>query len=127
VLILLIGGHGGAAGLVALTLGMLLLDVAMQCGQVANQARIFALRPEARSRLNTAYMTCAFTGGSIGSWLGVRAYEHFGWNGVCALVGIAAVIALARHIAHTVAKQRTEVAPSAASGRVAAESGQPVK
>jgi predicted MFS family arabinose efflux permease len=106
VLILLVGGHGGGLGLVALTLGMLVLDVAMQCGQVANQARIFALRHEARSRLNTAYMTCAFTGGSVGSWLGVRGYEHCGWNGVCGLVGIAVLIALVRHVAHTLATQR---------------------
>lgn len=127
VLILLAGGHGGGVGLVTLTLGMLLLDVAMQCGQVANQARIFALRPEARSRLNTAYMTCAFTGGSIGSWLGVRAYAHFGWNGVCGLVGIAALVALARHVAHAAAKQRTAAPPAAAAGRIAADAGRPVK
>jgi predicted MFS family arabinose efflux permease len=106
-LVLLAGGHGGALGLVTLTLGMLLLDVATQCGQVANQARIFALRPESRSRLNTAYMTCAFVGGSVGSWLGVRGYEHYGWNGVCGLVGVAAVIALIRHLAHLPAKQRS--------------------
>lgn len=125
--ILLSGGHGGAAGLVALALGMLLLDVAMQCGQVANQARIFALRPEARSRLNTAYMTCAFTGGSIGSWLGVRAYGHFGWNGVCGLVGIAALMALTRHVAHAVAEQRTATATAAPAGRIATEANHPTK
>jgi predicted MFS family arabinose efflux permease len=106
VLVLLAGGRGGALGLVTLTIGMLLLDVATQCGQVANQARIFALQPEARSRLNTAYMTCVFTGGSLGSWLGVRAFEHYGWNGVCGLVGIAAMLALARHVAHTPATTR---------------------
>lgn len=119
--VLLAGGHGGGAGLIALALGMLLLDVAMQCGQVANQARIFALRPEARSRLNTAYMTCAFTGGSLGSWLGVRGFAHFGWNGVCGLVGSAALIALARHIAHTVAKQRTVTATAAPAERITAD------
>ncbi|MDX3231512.1 MFS transporter [Streptomyces sp. ME19-01-6] len=92
------GALGGAVGLTALLVGMLLLDVAMQSGQVANQARIFALRPEARSRLNTAYMTCAFLGGSIGSWLGVRTYDHFGWSGVSALVATTAALALARHL-----------------------------
>lgn len=51
-------------------------------------------------------MTCAFTGGSVGSWLGVRGYEHFGWNGVCGLVGIAVLIALVRHVAYTLATQR---------------------
>ncbi|WP_214320096.1 MFS transporter [Nonomuraea sediminis] len=94
--VLLIGARGGATGLVGLGAGMLLLDVAMQSGQVANQARIFALRPEARGRLNTAYMTCSFAGGSAGSWLGVQAYTHLGWPGVCALVAIAAGIALLR-------------------------------
>jgi predicted MFS family arabinose efflux permease len=87
------GSLGGPAGLAALTIGMLGLDVAVQSGQVANQARIFALRPEARSRLNTAYMTCSFLGGSGGSWLGVRAYTRLGWPGVCLLVALAAGLA----------------------------------
>jgi predicted MFS family arabinose efflux permease len=98
--VLAYGARGGAAGLVALALGMLMLDVAMQCGQVANQARIFALRPEARARLNTAYMTCAFLGGSAGSWLGVRAYLRFGWLGVCALAAVLVALALTRHLLH---------------------------
>jgi predicted MFS family arabinose efflux permease len=76
---------------------MRLLDAATRSGQVANQARILALRPEARARLNTAYMTCAFLGGSAGSWLGVRAYAAFGWNGVCGLVMLLAGLALLRH------------------------------
>jgi len=89
-----------AAGLIALGAGMLLLDVAVQCGQVANQARIFALRPDARSRVNTAYMTCVFIGGSAGSWLGVRAYLRFGWPGVCALLALFAAAALIRHLVY---------------------------
>ncbi|MFD8739472.1 MFS transporter [Streptomyces sp. NPDC059618] len=96
-IMLLTGSLGGVVGLVGLGAGMLLLDVAVQSGQVANQARIFALHPEARARLNTAYMTCAFLGGSAGSWLGVRAYGAFGWNGVCALITILAGLALLRH------------------------------
>ncbi|MPY31086.1 MFS transporter [Streptomyces adustus] len=95
--LLLTGDLGGAVGLAGLGAGMLLLDVAMQSGQVANQTRIFALRSEARARLNTAYMTCAFLGGSVGSWLGVRAYSTFGWNGVCGLVMLLAGLALLRH------------------------------
>jgi hypothetical protein len=68
-----------------LIVGTLVLDVAMQSGMVADQVRIFALRPEVRSRLNTAYMTCAYPGGSVGSWPAVNAYTRFGWPGVCAL------------------------------------------
>jgi predicted MFS family arabinose efflux permease len=93
-------------GLVGLVAGILLLDVAVQCNQVANQARIFALDPAARSRLNTVYMTCAFLGGSAGSWVGVQAYTHLGWLGVCALLGAAALLALARHLLPTRARRR---------------------
>ncbi|MFF0271686.1 MFS transporter [Kribbella sp. NPDC004536] len=85
---------GGVGGLIAVALGMLLLDVAVQSGQVANQARIFALRPEMRSRLNTAYMTVAFLGGTAGSWLGVHAYLHFGWLSIPVLITVATLIAL---------------------------------
>ncbi|MEV3853188.1 MFS transporter [Streptomyces sp. NPDC050095] len=114
---LLLTGHlGGAVGLVGLGAGMLLLDVAMQSGQVANQARIFALRPEARARLNTAYMTCAFLGGSAGSWLGVRAYSAYGWSGVCALVAVLACLVLLRHVFRARA-----VTPSAAPQQSAPE------
>jgi predicted MFS family arabinose efflux permease len=98
--VLALGVLGGTAGLAALIAGMLILDVAMQSGQVANQARVFAIHPEMRSRLNTAYMTCAFLGGSAGSWLGVRIYLRFGWAGVCVFVAILAMVALARLLAH---------------------------
>lgn len=97
--VLAAGAGGGAAGLAALAGGTLLLDVSMQSGTVANLARVYAVRPDARSRLNTAYMTCAYLGGSGGSWLGVRIYGRAGWQGVCALVALLAVIALARHLA----------------------------
>lgn len=92
------GAQGGSPGLVALTVGTLLLDVAMQSGMIANQARVFALRADARSRLNTAYMTCVYLGGSVGSWLGVRVYGRAGWRGVCVLVAALAAVALVRHL-----------------------------
>ncbi|POX42348.1 MFS transporter [Streptomyces sp. Ru73] len=97
--VMAVGASGGALGPAALVLGTLLLDVAMQSGMVANQARVYAVRPDARSRLNTAYMTCAYVGGSAGSWIGVRAYGRAGWWGVCALVALLAALALARHLA----------------------------
>nr|WP_126642740.1 MFS transporter [Embleya hyalina] len=96
--VLTAGTLGGAVGLTALAVGLLLLDLAIQCGQVANQTRIFALRPQARSRLNTAYMTCSFLGGSVGSWLGVHAFARLGWPGVCGLVATAAGGALIVHL-----------------------------
>ncbi|GAA1937280.1 MFS transporter [Kitasatospora viridis] len=97
-LVLCGGRSGGAWGLIALGAGLLLLDVAVQSNQVANQARIFGLRPEIRSRLNSAYMTCAFLGGSAGSWVGARASGAFGWLGVCALVAALAAVVLVRQL-----------------------------
>ncbi|WP_033220948.1 MFS transporter [Kitasatospora phosalacinea] len=107
------GVAGGATGLAAVGLGLLLLDVAVQCSQVANQARIFALRPEARSRLNTAYMTCSFLGGSAGSWLAIRAYALLGWTGVCALIALAAALALTARLADGRCRRGREESPSA--------------
>ncbi len=92
--ILLAGTAARSAAIPVLITGMLLLDNAIQSGQVANQGRIFALAPHYRSRLNTAYMTCAFLSGSAGSWLGVRAYQWLGWPGVCALAATLAALPL---------------------------------
>jgi predicted MFS family arabinose efflux permease len=78
------------AGLIA---GVVLLDVGVQSGHVANQTRIYALDAHARSRLNTVYMFCYFSGGSLGSWLGALCWEYRGWPAVCAF-GIA-VMAIA--------------------------------
>ncbi len=96
--VLLTGTLHGRAGLLGLLAGMLLLDVSVQTSQVANQSRIFALLPSARSRLNSAYMTCVFLGGSAGSWIGTRVFLAFGWSGVCAVVGVAGAIALGRDL-----------------------------
>ncbi|MFI1584402.1 MFS transporter [Embleya sp. NPDC020630] len=112
--ILTLGSLAGVIGLTALAAGLLLLDVAIQCGQVANQARIFALRPEARSRLNTAYMTCSFLGGSAGSWLGIHTYTRLGWQGICALTALAATIVLLIHVAsHRHGRTRATAKPPA--------------
>jgi predicted MFS family arabinose efflux permease len=88
---LLLGAFGKImAGLIA---GVILLDVGVQSGHVANQTRIYALDPAARSRLNTVYMFCYFTGGSIGAWLGAICWAYKGWPAVCAF-GVA-VLAIA--------------------------------
>ncbi|MFJ8622140.1 MFS transporter [Kitasatospora sp. NPDC093550] len=99
--VLATGSRGGPLGLTALTLGTLLLDVAMQCGMVANQTRVDTLRPEARGRLRSAYMTCAYLGGSTGSWLGAQLWTHTGWWGVCTLLALLATLALTRHLTAT--------------------------
>jgi predicted MFS family arabinose efflux permease len=71
--------------MIALVIGVLVLDIGAQMTQVANQTRIFGLVPSARSRLNTVYMTVYFTGAAVGSAVATVAWVHWGWNGVSAL------------------------------------------
>jgi len=111
--VLAFGLLGGVTGLVFLVGGLVLVDLAVQCGQVANQSRIFALKAEARGRLNTAYMTCSFLGGTLGSWLGVQAYDLFGWIAVAAFVAFVALVALTRHLVHLSGRPGTTAPVSA--------------
>ena len=78
---LLFGALGGS--LAALIAGVVLLDLGVQGTQVANQTRIYALDPPARSRLNTVQMVTTFLGGAVGSSLGSFAWHEWGWRGVC--------------------------------------------
>jgi predicted MFS family arabinose efflux permease len=79
VVLWLFGSH-----IAALIIGVILLDFGVQAGHVSNQTRIYALFPEARSRLNMVYMICYFSAGAIGSYAGTACWQHLEWKGVCA-------------------------------------------
>ena len=85
--------------MLALAVGVVLMDVGVQATQVTNQSRVYALRPGARNRLNTVYMTTYFVGGSLGSALGLWAWGAYGWPGVCGVGAACAVLALANYAA----------------------------
>ena len=72
---------------VAIIMGIVLLDLGVQGTQILNQSIIYGLRPQARSRLTTAYMTCFFIGGAVGSAVAAAAFTHFGWTGVAVAGG----------------------------------------
>lgn len=84
----------GGQWLVGLGLGVILLDLGAQANHISNQTRIYALRPEARNRLNTVYIVTYFVGGATGATLGGLAWSGAGWLGVCAVGGALAVVAL---------------------------------
>lgn len=80
-LLLDIGGHD----MIALAAGTAMLELGIQGTHISNQSLFYVLRPDARSRLNTAYMTSYFAAGSIGSALSATVYSTHGWGGVCLL------------------------------------------
>ncbi|MBY9079299.1 MFS transporter [Paenibacillus sp. HN-1] len=83
----------GALSIVSLLAGVILLDLGVQGTQISNQARIYALEPAARSRINTVFMVSTFAGGSIGSTAGSYAWHAWGWIGVCGTGGGLVLIA----------------------------------
>ena len=89
------------ASIAGLVVGVIVLDVGVQAAQISNQSRIYALKPEARSRVNTVYMVAYFIGGAIGSVVGTTAWRLSGWTGVCiaglVFAGLAAWAHAARH------------------------------
>lgn len=73
--------------LAAIVFGVVLLDLGQQGAHILNQSVIYQLRPEARSRLTTAYMSCFFLGGVVGSAATGYIYKFAGWTGVAWLGG----------------------------------------
>jgi predicted MFS family arabinose efflux permease len=86
---ILFGLWTAIAGLVV---GVILLDFAVQSSLISNQHVVYALRPEARSRLNTIFMGGMFLGAAAGSAAAATAWKLGGWTGVSALgVGLGLV------------------------------------
>ncbi|WP_454761850.1 MFS transporter [Caulobacter segnis] len=79
---LILGFWPGVPGLVV---GVILLDFAIQSVLVSNQHIVYALKPEARARLNTVFMGGMFVGGAAGSAVAVMLWKSMGWTGVCAM------------------------------------------
>ncbi|WP_199838296.1 MULTISPECIES: MFS transporter [Streptomyces] len=67
------------AGIIAV---IVLLDIAVQGVNILNQTRLFAVAPQARSRLNTAFVTCNFLGGAVGSAAASVLWSAGGWTAV---------------------------------------------
>jgi predicted MFS family arabinose efflux permease len=84
----------GKSSVIALIIGIAVLDLGVQGLHVTNQSAIYALNPDARSRLTTAYMVSFFFGGAILSAVTSSLYASDGWSGVCVLGAVTATLAL---------------------------------
>lgn len=95
-LILAVFNH--LAGLIA---GVILLDLGVQMALIAHQSVIYALRPEARSRINTVFIMVMFIGGALGSAGGGLAWRIGGWGAVSALAIVLGAATLVVHLLPT--------------------------
>ncbi|WP_260599305.1 MFS transporter [Sphingomonas endolithica] len=90
-----IGVWGSIAGLIV---GVILLDFGVQSALVSNQHIVYALRPEARARLNTIFMGAMFLGGAAGSAAATWAWTLSGWTAVAVLGGLLSAASVAMQI-----------------------------
>ncbi len=97
-------GATGSTSIIPVAIAVLLFDVAIQGNNVLNQTRLFSVEPQARSRLNTAFVSCNFLGGAVGSLLAGFLWEFAGWmaimSGAMGLISLAFLLWVAqrRHI-----------------------------
>lgn len=77
----------GQSSVIALIVGILVLDLTVQGVHITNQTVIYRVQPQARNRLTAGYMTSYFIGGAGGSLLSAFAWQHGGWSAVC-LAGV---------------------------------------
>jgi predicted MFS family arabinose efflux permease len=92
-------GHS-IAGLV---IGVIIMDMGVQATHISNQSIIFALRPEARNRINTIYMVTYFLGGSAGTFFATQLWKNYQWNGVCAIGASLSALTLVIHFINLIA------------------------
>ena len=84
----------GHVSVLALIVGILVLDLTVQGVHITNQTVIYRVKPDARNRLTAGYMTSYFIGGAAGSLISASAWQHAGWTGVCAIGAVVAAINL---------------------------------
>lgn len=84
----------GHVSVLALIVGILVLDLTVQGVHITNQTVIYRVKPDARNRLTAGYMTSYFIGGAAGSLISAYAWQHAGWAGVCAVGAVMALVNL---------------------------------
>jgi predicted MFS family arabinose efflux permease len=94
----LLAAPGSPLALALLVAAAIAIDFGVQGNLVLGFRAIFALAPDARGRLNGAYIATFFAAGAVGSAVGAWAYARGGWTLAC-WVGVAPpLLALARFL-----------------------------
>ncbi|MFX4307589.1 MFS transporter [Acinetobacter soli] len=71
--------------------GVILAYFGLSALHVLNQNLVYRISLQARSRINSIYMTLYFAGAALGSLMAVYAWKHWGWT-ACASIGLGMAI-----------------------------------
>lgn len=109
----------GGDSLIWLLLGTVLFDLAIQTQRILNQSQAFALAPNSRSRVNTAYIAGNFMGAACGSLLATALWAIDRWPAVTGAGACTALLALVICTTRALTRQRpaTEARGAAACRR----------
>ena len=83
------------SSLVALAGGLMAVDLGVQGSFVANQARVYALDPDARSRMSGQLLLTAYLGAAGCSVTIAAFWDVWGWGGTCAFAFVLVFLGLA--------------------------------
>lgn len=83
------------SSLALLVLAAVAIDFGVQANLVFGYRAIFSLAPEARGRLNGAYLATFFAAGAVGSAVGAWAYARGGWALACCIGAAPPLVAVA--------------------------------
>ena len=103
----------GSGSIILLACAAVLLDLATQGNQVLSQRDIYALRENARARLNTVYVTASFIAGAIASTVSGLLYESHGWTAVTIFGAALPLAALCVYLFEFIRKPAPSGAPAA--------------
>ena len=94
-----------------LVVGVVLLDFGIQSAIVSNQHIIYALRPDARARINTLFIGGMFLGGAAGAAAASAAWRLGDWHAVTGLGMLFAAAACAVQVLAARGRRRTGAEP----------------
>lgn len=77
--------------LFAYAIGVILAYFGLSAFHVLNQNLVYRISAEARSRINSIYMTLYFGGAALGSFIAVYAWKHWGWS-ACVALGLSMAV-----------------------------------
>ena len=82
--------------------GLTVIYISLTLLHILNQNVVYSLEPQARSRLNSIYMTIYFSGAAMGSFFAAWIWADYGWLGCCVFGIVMSILSIVVHQLWTV-------------------------